>query len=80
MQLYVGNISYATSETSLANFFESMGEVLSAHIITNKETGQSRGFGFVEMARQSEGLEALEKLNGAELDGRQIVINKANPK
>ncbi len=76
--LYVGNLSYATTDDRLRQVFEQIGTVTSVQIITDRATGRSRGFGFVEMA--TGGDEAIERLNGAELDGRCITVNEARPR
>ena len=80
MNIYVGNLSYNTHEADLRKAFEAYGTVSDARIITDKFTGQSRGFGFVEMPNDAEGQAAINGLNGAELDGRQLKINEARPK
>jgi len=78
-KLFVGGISWDTTEESLANFFAQAGTVASATIITDKYSGRSKGFGFVEMSSEEEAEEA-KKLNGQELDGRAITIDEAKPK
>lgn len=78
-KLYVGNLSYTTNDTALADLFGTVGEVLSAKVVTDRFTGQSRGFGFVEMAEHSAALEAINKLNGHTLDGRAIKVAEARP-
>ena len=80
MNLYVGNISFDTTEQRLRQVFEEFGTVTSARLITDRDTGRPRGFGFVEMAEQSEGLDAIEQLNDKEIDGRRLVGNEARPK
>lgn len=80
MNIYVGNLSYQASEEELRSAFEQFGEVSSASIINDRDTGQSKGFGFVEMPTQSEGEEAIKQLNGAELGGRNIKVNEARPR
>ena len=80
MNLYVGNISFDTTEQRLRQVFEEFGTVTSARLITDRDTGRPRGFGFVEMAEQSEGLDAIEQLNDKEIDGRLLVVNEARPK
>jgi RNA recognition motif-containing protein len=79
MNIYVGNIAHASTEESLKQLFEQFGAVVSAHIITDKFTGNSRGFGFVQMANDSEAAQAIESLNGKELDGRPLRVNQAQP-
>lgn len=80
INLYVGNLSYGTTDTGLRTAFEAFGEVISAKVILNKETGRSRGFGFVEMADREQGMKALEGLNGQELDGRPLALKEALPR
>ena len=80
MNLYVGNLSYDMSEENLRTEFAEYGEVQSAKIITDKFTGRSRGFGFVEMNSDDEGKKAMEELNGKDVDGRQLVVNEARPR
>ena len=80
INLYVGNLSYNTSEADLTELFAQYGEVLSAKIITDRYSGQSKGFGFVEMSSRSEGEEAIAGLNGKEVNHRQIKVNEARPR
>ena len=80
MNLYVGNLSYEMSEEKLRTEFAEYGEVQSAKIITDKFTGRSRGFGFVEMNSDDEGKKAMEELNGKDCEGRQLVVNEARPR
>ncbi|MCD4654104.1 RNA-binding protein [bacterium] len=80
MNIYVGNLSYNTSEGNLETIFGEFGAVDSVRIITDRDTGRSKGFGFVEMAEDSEARAAIEALNGTELDGRTLRINEARPK
>ncbi len=80
MNIYVANLSYDANETDLRHHFEAFGTVDSAKIISDRETGRSRGFGFVEMASQSEAQEAISKLDGQELNGRSLRVNEAKPK
>lgn len=79
MKLYVGNLSFNTSNQDLTELFGSVGTVESANIIEDRETGRSRGFGFVEMASKEEGQNAIEQLNGKEVDGRALKVNEAKP-
>ncbi|HET7838214.1 MAG TPA: RNA-binding protein [Rectinemataceae bacterium] len=79
-KLYVGNLSYNTYEDSLRNFFQSFGMVVSAKIITDRDSGSSKGFGFVEMGSEDEARNAIQGANGADLDGRQIRVNEAMDK
>ena len=78
MNIYVGNISWGLSDQDLENVFAEHGTVTSAKIITDRATGRSRGFGFVEMSDGGEA--AIESLNGTELDGRELVVNESRPK
>ncbi|MCB1146075.1 MAG: RNA-binding protein [Leptospiraceae bacterium] len=80
MQLYVGNLDYGTTDQSLKDLFAAYGEVVSAKIIMDRETGRSKGFGFVEMAVKNEGIKAISNLNGQELNGRNIKVNEAQQK
>jgi len=79
-KLYVGNLSYNTTEDSLRNFFAGFGNVVSAKIIIDRDTGNSKGFGFVEMSGDGEAEAAISGGNGADLDGRQIRVNEAQDK
>ncbi len=80
MNIYVGNLSFGSSENDLRVEFEAFGEVTSVKIITDRETGRSRGFGFVEMADDTAGQAAIEAINGKELDGRSVSVNQARPR
>ena len=80
MNLYVGNLSYEMSEENLRSEFAEYGEVKSAKIITDRDTGRSRGFGFVEMNSDGEGKKAMEALTGKDVEGRQLVVNEARPR
>ena len=80
MNLYVGNLSYDMNESELKAEFEAFGAVSSVRLITDRETGRPRGFGFVEMEDQSAGLNAIDSLNGKEVAGRSLVVNEARPK
>lgn len=77
MNLYVGNLSYDLDEAQLTRAFEEFGSVVSCRLITDRETGRPRGFGFVEMADQSAGMNAIDGLNQKELAGRRLVVNEA---
>lgn len=79
-KLYVGNLNYQTQEPELRDLFAQYGEVVSSNIITDRDTGRSRGFGFVEMASEEEARAAENALNGQEFDGRQLKVNEARPK
>jgi len=80
MNIYVGNVSYRMTEDELRAAFEAYGVVESARIITDRETGRSKGFAFVEMPEKDEALAAIEGLNGAEIAGREITVNEARPR
>jgi|SRR3989338_2228216 len=78
-KLYVGGLSYSTTEDALRDAFAQVGAVESATILTDKMTGRSRGFGFVEMTSDDEAIAAIEMWNGKELDGRRLTVNEARP-
>ncbi|HOQ15423.1 MAG TPA: RNA-binding protein [Candidatus Paceibacterota bacterium] len=78
-RLYVGSLSYNTTEDSLKDAFSKAGTVVSATVITDKYSGRSKGFGFVEMSSGEEAEKAVEMLNGQELDGRKIIVDEARP-
>lgn len=78
-KLYVGNLSYNTTDVSLKAAFATLGEVESASVITDKMTGRSRGFGFVNMVNDAEAEAAIAKMNGADLEGRKLTVNEAKP-
>ena len=80
MNIYVGNLSYSLSETELQDAFGEFGEVSSVKILTDRETGRSRGFGFVEMPNQAEGEAAVAQLNGKDVGGRALRVNEARPR
>jgi len=80
MNIYVGNLSYGMSEDELRQAFSAHGEVSSAKILMDRETGRSRGFGFVEMPNQSEAEAAIAQLNGKDVGGRPLRINEARPR
>ena len=80
MKIYVGNLSYEVTEEDLKQSFEQFGQVESVAIITDKFTGKSKGFGFVEMASKAEGQSAIDGLNGKELKGRALNVNEARPR
>jgi len=79
-KLFVGGLSYNTTSDGLKEYFATIGNVLSANVITDRETGRSRGFGFVEMATPEEAKMAMDKLNNTELDGRTVFVKEAHPK
>jgi RNA recognition motif-containing protein len=79
-KLYVGNLNYATTETAVTAYFETIGEVVSVNLITDRMTGRSKGFAFVEMAEEQAAQEAINQLNGKEFDGRTIKVAEARPR
>ena len=79
-KLYVGGLSYSTSESRLEELFSAHGTVESARVITDRDSGRSRGFGFVEMSSQAEAEEAARQINGTEVDGRTLAVNEAKPR
>ena len=79
-KLFVGSLSYGVDDDQLKEFFSSVGEVVSASVIKDRDTGRSKGFGFVEMSSEEEAKEAIKQLNNKELDGRSIIVNEAKPK
>lgn len=80
MNIYVGNLSYSLSESELRDAFAPFGDVSSVKILTDRETGRSRGFGFVEMPNQAEGEAAVAELNGKDVGGRALRVNEARPR
>ncbi|MGV3524735.1 MAG: RNA recognition motif domain-containing protein [Candidatus Sericytochromatia bacterium] len=80
MNIYVGNLSYDTDDQALGDHFAQFGEVYSARVITDRETGRPRGFGFVEMASAEAGQAAIDALHGQEFMGRQLNVNEAKPR
>ncbi len=79
-KLFVGSLAWATNDDTLGAHFASCGTVASAKVVTDRESGRSRGFGFVEFENDAEGDAAVEKLNNSELDGRTITVNEARPR
>ena len=79
-KLYVGNLPYTVTESTLSEKFAEFGTVESIKLITDRDTGQSKGFGFIEMATDAEAGAAIEKLNGADCEGRAMNVNEARPK
>lgn len=79
-KLYVGNLSYSTTDQELQDLFAQHGTVQSANVVTDRYTGRSRGFGFVEMGSGEEARQAIEALNGTDFQGRNLVVNEARPK
>ena len=80
MNIYVGNLSFQTTESDLSVAFESHGAVSSANVIADRDSGRSKGFGFVEMSDDNEAKAAITALDGTELQGRQIKVNEARPR
>ena len=80
MNIYIGNLSYDVSSEQLKEVFEAYGTVSSAKVITDRNSGRSKGFGFVEMDNKAEAEAAIEQLDGAEIDGRPVKVNEAKPR
>lgn len=80
MDIYVGNLAYSTNDESLKTAFTAYGEVASARVVSDRMTGRSKGFGFVEMADRAQAQAAIDALNGKELDGRTLRVNESQPK
>ena len=80
MKIYVGNLSWTADENELRDAFAAHGEVTSLQVITDRETGRSRGFAFVEMANDAEAKDAISAMNNKEIDGRQLKVNEAKPR
>ena len=80
VKLYVGNLAFNTTEQDLQDEFAQHGQVNSASIVTDRDTGRSRGFGFVELDSKESALAAIQALNGRELDGRALTVNEAKPR
>jgi len=79
-KLFVGNLPFSVTDEQLNETFKAMGEVGSANVVTDKFSGRSRGFGFVEMTQDADAEKAVKELNGKEIEGRKIVVNEARPK
>lgn len=79
-KLFVGSLPWAVNDEGLKNAFTPFGNVVSATVVTDRRSGRSKGYGFVEMESESEAKAAIEALNGSELNGRNIVVNEAKPK
>jgi len=79
MKIYVGNLPFSINNESLSELFKEYGEVDSAKVITDRDSGRSRGFGFVEMTDGKEARQAIEAINGHEIDGRALKVNEAKP-
>jgi len=80
MNVYVGNLPYGTTSEDLRDLFSAYGEVNSANVISDRDSGRSKGFGFVEMADNASAQAAIENLNGKEIEGRAITVNEARPR
>ncbi|MBO5899821.1 MAG: RNA-binding protein [Lentisphaeria bacterium] len=80
MNIYVANLPYSTDRDQLREIFAAYGEVASARVVTDRETGRSKGFGFVEMPDNTQAAAAIEALSGSEVGGRKIVVNEARPR
>jgi RNA recognition motif-containing protein len=80
IKIYVGNLSFDSSEADLEGLFATYGEVVSAKVITDQFTGKSRGFAFIEMSNREEGLQAIQALDSKEVAGRSLKVNEAKPK
>jgi RNA recognition motif-containing protein len=80
MKLYVGNLSFQTSDDDLRDLFAQAGTVETANVVQDRDTGRSRGFGFVEMASKEEGEAAIQQFNGKEFNGRNLTVNEARPR
>jgi len=80
MKIYVGNLSYNMTDEEMEKLFTAFGEVTENKVIMDRESGRSKGFGFIEMPNQEEGEEAIKQLDGKEIDGRNIKVNVAKPK
>ena len=78
-KLYVGNLPFSATEASLEQIFAQAGTVVSAKLITDRDTGRSKGFGFVEMSSDAEATTAISKFNGADFEGRAMTVNEAKP-
>jgi RNA recognition motif-containing protein len=79
-KLFVGSLSYSVSDDQLKDAFAAAGNVVSAKVITDRETGRSKGFGFVEMGSDEEARAAIEQVNGKEIDGRAVTVSEARPR
>ncbi len=80
MNIFTGSLSYDLTENGLRELFEEFGEVTSCKIITDRDTGRSKGFGFVEMSDKASAQEAIDQLNGKAIEGRTVVVNEARPR
>ena len=80
MNIYVGNLPYSATEEDIRALFEPYGQVTRANIVMDRDTGRPRGFGFVEMANDTEANSAIEALNGSQMNGRSLTVNEARPR
>ena len=80
MNIYIGNLNFTVDETKLREVFERYGKVSSVRIIKDKETGESKGYGFIEMENDEEGKKAIQEMNSQEIDGRHVKVNIAKPR
>lgn len=80
MNIYVGNLPYSTDRDALREIFAAYGEVSAARIVNDRETGRSKGFGFVEMPNDAQARQAIEALNGSDIGGRKAIVNEARPR
>lgn len=80
INIYVGNLPFTTTDTELEDLFSQFGQITRAAVITDRETGRSRGFGFVEMENEEEGKKAIEEMNETDFSGRQLTVNEARPR
>jgi cold-inducible RNA-binding protein len=80
INIYVGNLPFTTTDTELEDLFSQFGQINRAAVITDRETGRSRGFGFVEMENDEEGKKAIEEMNESDFNGRQLTVNEARPR
>jgi cold-inducible RNA-binding protein len=80
MNVYVGNLNFKTTEDQIRDLFSAYGQVDRVSLVTDRQTGRPRGFGFVEMSDQTAGQAAIEALNGMDMDGRKLTVNEAQPK
>jgi RNA recognition motif-containing protein len=78
--IFVGNLSFDATESAVRSMFEAFGTVDRVNLVTDRDTGRARGFGFVEMSNDAEGMKAIAALNGRDMDGRQLNVNEARPK
>lgn len=79
-KLYVGNLDYGVTDDKLSELFSKAGKVVSAAVITDRQSGRSKGFGFVEMSSEEEAKKAIETFNGKDFEGRKLVVNEARPR